>query len=71
MSSGRDLDFSALSTYALPRARSDLRLAAVGFRPLLVDPPASGLWRSLVAHLTGGQVVAGSNPVSPTERNRL
>src|ERR1700733_691717 len=26
-----------------------------------------GLWRSLVAHLTGGQVVAGSNPVSPTE----
>jgi hypothetical protein len=29
-----------------------------------------GLWRSLVAHLTGGQVVAGSNPVSPTnERN--
>ena len=26
-----------------------------------------GLWRSLVAHLTGGQGVAGSNPVSPTE----
>ena len=26
----------------------------------------SGLWRSLVAHLTGGQGVAGSNPVSPT-----
>lgn len=26
----------------------------------------NGLWRSLVAHLTGGQVVAGSNPVSPT-----
>jgi hypothetical protein len=25
-----------------------------------------GLWRSLVAHLTGGQGVAGSNPVSPT-----
>ena len=29
-------------------------------------PAATGLWRSLVAHLTGGQVVAGSNPVSPT-----
>ena len=29
-----------------------------------------GLWRSLVAHLTGGQGVAGSNPVSPTERDR-
>ncbi len=28
------------------------------------DP--NGLWRSLVAHLTGGQGVAGSNPVSPT-----
>src|SRR5690606_41148853 len=27
-----------------------------------------GLWRSLVAHLTGGQGVAGSNPVSPTDR---
>ena len=29
-----------------------------------------GLWRSLVAHLTGGQVVAGSNPVSPTHNCR-
>ena len=28
---------------------------------------AFGLWRSLVAHLTGGQGVAGSNPVSPTD----
>jgi hypothetical protein len=25
-----------------------------------------GLWRSLVAHVTGGHGVAGSNPVSPT-----
>ena len=37
---------------------------------LLVEPVeatwSSGLWRSLVAHLTGGQGVAGSNPVSPT-----
>src|SRR5580698_3912124 len=31
-----------------------------------LDCPPSGLWRSLVAHLTGGQGVAGSNPVSPT-----
>ena len=30
----------------------------------------TGLWRSLVAHLTGGQVVAGSNPVSPTKERR-
>ena len=28
--------------------------------------PNSGLWRSLVAHYTGGVGVAGSNPVSPT-----
>src|SRR5690606_24692480 len=27
-----------------------------------------GAWRSLVAHLTGGQGVAGSNPVAPTIR---
>jgi hypothetical protein len=26
----------------------------------------AGTWRSLVAHLTGGQGVAGSNPVVPT-----
>src|SRR4029079_19835877 len=25
-----------------------------------------GVWRSPVAHLTGGQEVAGSNPVAPT-----
>jgi hypothetical protein len=37
-----------------------------------------GLWRSLVAHYTGGVGVAGSNPVSPTatqwrimERDRI
>ena len=28
--------------------------------------PNIGAWRSLVAHLTGGQVVAGSNPAVPT-----
>lgn len=35
-----------------------------------IDRPASlapnGLWRSLVARLSGGQEVAGSNPASPT-----
>ena len=25
-----------------------------------------GTWRSLVAHLSGGQVVGGSNPLVPT-----
>ena len=29
----------------------------------------SGLWRSLVARLTGGQEVVGSNPASPTKEN--
>lgn len=33
------------------------------------DP--NGLWRSLVAHYTGGVGVAGSNPVSPTNRVAL
>ena len=28
------------------------------------------MWRSLVAHLTGGQGVAGSNPVIPTNKQR-
>jgi hypothetical protein len=28
----------------------------------------AGTWRSLVAHLTGGQGVAGSNPVVPTDK---
>ena len=37
--------------------------------PDLAAEAAIGLWRSLVAHLTGGQGVAGSNPVSPTRRN--
>jgi hypothetical protein len=35
---------------------------------LPVSIGGTGLWRSLVAHLTGGQVVAGSNPVSPTQK---
>ena len=30
----------------------------------------NGTWRSLVAHLTGGQGVAGSNPVVPTHMSR-
>src|SRR5665647_399518 len=29
------------------------------------------MWRSLVAHLTGGQGVAGSNPVIPTVNLRV
>ena len=32
-------------------------------------PGVIGEWRSLVAHLTGGQVAAGSNPVSPTKEH--
>ena len=30
-----------------------------------------GAWRSPVAHLHGGQVVAGSNPVAPTEFQQI
>jgi hypothetical protein len=32
------------------------------------DRRSHGEWRSLVAHPAGGRAVAGSNPVSPTER---
>src|SRR5664280_207324 len=31
----------------------------------------NGMWRSLVAHLTGGQGVAGSNPVIPTVKEQV
>ncbi len=31
----------------------------------------NGWWRSLVAHLTGGQGVAGSNPVHPTTKPQV
>ena len=45
--------------------------AASWVRVLLVAsgwmPRVDGLWRSLVAHLTGGQGVVGSNPASPTK----
>ena len=46
----------------------DLPGVPVGFTRLTSTTGSHfGLWRSLVAHLTGGQGVAGSNPVSPTE----
>ena len=38
-----------------------------GSDPLAVRKMNNGMWRSLVAHLTGGQGVAGSNPVIPTK----
>src|SRR5699024_625093 len=30
-----------------------------------------GTWRSLVAHLTGGQGVVGSNPAVPTQKQQV
>ncbi|GEM_PF-5824101 len=36
------------------------------WRPKVRSRRTRGLWRSLVAHYTGGVGVAGSNPVSPT-----
>ena len=32
------------------------------------DGRKNGVWRSLVARLTGGQEAAGSNPVTPSQR---
>ena len=37
---------------------------------LSLQVSSTGWWRSLVAHLTGGQGVAGSNPVHPTRNLR-
>ena len=53
-----------------PRVRSWTGRVVVEF-PLVATARArsSGLWRSLVAHLTGGQGVASSNPASPTKRS--
>ena len=36
------------------------------YRVERLSQTVDGLWRSLVAHYTGGVGVAGSNPVSPT-----
>src|SRR6185503_11544071 len=65
----------ALGPAALPPDHLD-EPGALTQSPLAVAPqPArraasplgpNGAWRSLVAHLTGGQGVAGSNPVAPT-----
>ena len=55
----------------IPRVGGTAQWADSGGRPSCdkvssLPKGAAGLWRSLVAHLTGGQGVAGSNPVSPT-----
>src|SRR5438876_3618215 len=36
------------------------------YAKVIASARADGTWRSLVAHLTGGQGVAGSNPAVPT-----
>ncbi len=49
--------------------RCGIRAAPLWSAPLfreLSRKSRVGAWRSLVAHLTGGQGVAGSNPVAPT-----
>jgi hypothetical protein len=47
----------------LRRSRNPVdREACPGHKTLI------GAWRSLVAHLPGGQGVAGSNPVAPTTK---
>jgi hypothetical protein len=55
-----------------PRQQSLLvRSVLVVEFPLVAAAPwgeVNGLWRSLVAHLTGGQGVASSNLASPTKQ---
>ena len=52
-------------TWRVTSGRRDARPAPAG---VVARQPNIGMWRSLVAHLTGGQGVAGSNPVVPTAR---
>ncbi len=57
------------STAQRCRSRSVVGFATAGSAPLGcvgAREGVAGTWRSLVAHLTGGQGVAGSNPVVPT-----
>lgn len=58
-----------------PHLEGDVCMSTVPDAAMMVklsseESDGIGLWRSLVAHLTGGQGVAGSNPVSPTKRSR-
>ena len=62
--------------HGIPISSGGMPCAKVSFAPAVLLRldfawASHGLWRSLVAHLTGGQGVAGSNPVSPTNGVRL
>ena len=46
-------------------AKTALGPTLAGLARLLFIPLSNGTWRSPVAHLTGGQGVAGSNPAVP------
>ena len=58
------------SAFAAPDGLTGIAIAPPGTRLYKGAPPCIGAWRSLVAHLTGGQGVAGSNPVAPTIHDR-
>ena len=51
---------------ASPRAADSPGWQQLTSRAPLRHEPQYGSWRSLAAHLTGGQGVAGSNPAVPT-----
>jgi hypothetical protein len=53
-------------TGGLKAGKASSNVAWVGLAEFVEQ--ASGLWRSLVAHLTGGQGVASSNLASPTRQ---
>ena len=50
------------SASSQPKRRKKETCSTLGTQ---IHRPPFGAWRSLVAHLTGGQGVAGSNPVAP------
>ena len=65
-------DVASLADLVARGSRDELAGCGPGGRAGRADWPfdrltrSVGVWRSLVAHLTGGQEVAGSNPVAPT-----
>ena len=67
----REHTFAALVATPGSRSPGSPTTGATNREPtgILRPQSANGLWRSLVAHLAGGQGVVGSNPASPTNEH--
>src|SRR5262249_49656314 len=57
---------ASASSPSAERPRDEMHGKSLLCAKVIASAWADGTWRSLVAHLTGGQGVAGSNPAVPT-----